>query len=785
MKPKAFARRMQSGFSLIDALIAAVVLSIGLLALAALQASVTRNAADSRARTQIMAFVEQVVERQRAFGVSGNFALVPVLSLWSADEVVVTQNAAGVNNLNLTMSATRYDGRSGSFVLTTATLPASAPQYKILRSVATWTDASGQSRRLDLASVLSPRVISSSRLPYSASTGGAGSTAARPVVRIPTPADPGMIPVALGNGSQSAATNPRPEIVSHRGDEHVTETRFDILTYSPLQADATKSTVQSRVETVIVGCQCNKGAASGNLAYRPTYWDGSRYKAPIAATYGPMAGEATLSNASPPQSDYCDVCCRDHHDPANLPAKTPKFDPFRFAKGEAHDHFKIVNGSLVLAGEEDDYLEACRLIRVDGFLRVAADMNNEFFNLLATNKLIGSATGVDYAPTKTASDKYQSFVLNYLDNRILKQTSLSSYNTPLVDVDSSSIDEPSDPVKLGKLPDFKWLHSRGLYIDYLEEEALNKLVLEKQNCDTSVSTLDSCMLPHVPFTSINLTELSRWSPRLASDDQIYVTNSNFAESSVGSPVRGQVALNKNPVDGAERAAIANNYHSNSGLTALDFRIDDDEANLSDQQLFEIDIDGSDGSNSKFYVETSNYIISSGDLSVNSLYDQLGDCERDVAANPNDSVTLFTCNPSVVDLSTTVTISNYNYASTAKKDLKAYSGPITCTNGTVPVTLNVSIVDQNSNARPVCRNFAVTMTNPVTGFIRTVDPLNINKGTESTSFVGTVANAQTLSLNFTEENPIPATTYKCTYTVATIKVKSINDVTLIWDDNPCD
>ena len=62
-----FSRR-SNGFSLIEVLIAVVVLATGLLAVGALQASLTRNAADSRIRSEAVAIAETVTERLRAEG---------------------------------------------------------------------------------------------------------------------------------------------------------------------------------------------------------------------------------------------------------------------------------------------------------------------------------------------------------------------------------------------------------------------------------------------------------------------------------------------------------------------------------------------------------------------------------------------------------------------------------------------------------------------------------------------------------------------------------------------
>ncbi len=85
------------------------------------------------------------------------------------------------------------------------------------------------------------------------------------------------------------------------------------------------------------------------------------------------------------------MCCRDHHDggsgtkdDANDPGRS-KYSPFRSsseymtaADGPAsmigdHKHYSI--GGVGLAKTEGDtYFEACRLVRKDGFFRVAQDL---------------------------------------------------------------------------------------------------------------------------------------------------------------------------------------------------------------------------------------------------------------------------------------------------------------------------------------------------------------------------------------------------------------------------
>ena len=762
--------RKVRGFSMIEVLIAVVVLGFGLMALAALQTSIIRSSAETKAQTVALQLAKDKVEDLRSFHTIAGYQ-----ALTSGNDTV-TESAVSYAR---TWTVTRfgYQPSIGAFAaiasLTGATPAADGGgvaytannEYKRVAVAVTWTDPAGASQSVgieDAIGAVSPGDGAKVVLNNTAS-----SEPRYPRVLINDPSlTEGVIPIAVGNGTETAATNPRPEIAGNTNNQNVVETRFDVLTYAGLNDNTAQ--VQSRVETVVVGCTCNAGnAVNSDASYRPTYWNGFRYAVPAAATYTPKAGVATMDAAAPPQSQYCNTCCRDHHDPSGVSG--PKFDPRRVT----HTHYKIVNGTLVVAGVNDDYVEACRLIRVDGVFRVAADMNNDYFNLLRTRN--DGSTGA-YAPTTTAATNYQNMVLGYLGARIVNQGNPSSYNTLLSGTDvqtleaSNSINDPSS-ISIQRTNDFKWLHSRGLFIDYLEPEALDKITDAKSGCNISVSTLQSCVLKYVPFTSINLTELSNWSP--TSGTQLVVTNADFENSvSQTDPVRGKVVPGSNPTNNSNQTANSSIFSSNSGMALLSYTIDADETTLNDSQVFAIGGGAPPNAGGTYQVNVTNYTFGASASTYPSFTASPSVvCNYSIGGNP------YNCTTSTLG-ATALNITSYNYEG-AKV---AYSlSNVVCTNkyGAGPVTVpTLSGTANSSNARRVCKNFAVSSAS--SGTIGAVT--NPGKGSESTVISLTTSAATILNIGMTTESDTQSTLVKCTYKNYRLSLTD-PQVTLVWTD-PC-
>jgi hypothetical protein len=612
-----------------------------------------------------------------------------------------------------------------------------------------------------------------------------GTTLPRgPEVRIYNPAQQqqGVIPIAIGNGTDTAATNPKPLV----NGSNVIETRFDVLTYGALSGST--ATAQSRVETAVVGCSCDYGNAPTEGAMRPTYWDGTRYTIPEAATavlgstFVPLAGPDASATQ---QSSLCTICCRDHHDPSNLPTGSAKFDP-RNPNHSAGHYLVDSSGNLVGTGPSNGprtsgkYTEACRVIRVGGLYRVAADTYNDYQNFLDTKN---DSSTTAYLPTAAATTNYQNFVKAYLDSRVVNQSAQTSWNNVLpmtaaatvtgLESGNSVYRTQPNAITFPKNDPPKWLHLRGLYIDYLEDKALQAIADAKSGCTASgggapsSSDLETCVLKVLPFTSINLTELGNYTPLTGSE--IVVASNNFADTlSSTAPVRGKVTLGSAPTNGVTTNAYAKLRRSSSGLTTLLGGIDTEDASTSTPstwtatQPYTPQGNGSGGGSTGGTFTANLYAGTSGTaypFSSNILTPYVSSTLTGVTCNGTGNPISCTSS-STLGGSQTITVGNYNYQINGTS-----TAALTCTNGTATTMAYSGAAYQTKT----CRNYAVSSVS-VNGTLAVSGPISPN-GTdglkaESTSFsIGSINNNDVLGITFSTpvDTQQPLT---CNYTTVT-------------------
>jgi type IV pilus modification protein PilV len=610
--------RSQSGFSMIDVLVAIIVLATGLLALGVLQAALTRNGVDARTRTQVAAYAQGLMDQMRgagydAFSAPSGSTCTTLGATYAAGtpptcaatitasssacsatsqtflqkmqcDAYNAQTYTGVSNLSSTITTSEYYGSTGGTWVSTKPTGYSdkTPHYKDVSVATTWTDAMGQSRTMAYNTTVSPVTVT----PTDNSLDTASfilSASTTPKVRESNPGTTlGVIPIALNPTSDAAATNPKPVVTN-------TGTTFSQYTYNSTASSYGGNLITARVDTKVIQCKCKYGGSVTNdpnlgtillQPYRPTYWDGYHYTSPLATS---GTSSTTGIDTAATQDTDCDICCRDRNDATT---DTIKFDSF----SGVTSHYNWVSGSL--ATSTDSYQQACRMIRVDGAYAVATEIHNYFFGMLPTDNCSsqGSAaaptgctsglTASDTVPSSTTENTYATFVKDYLKTNLtsLKTTGQATEGSasPLTAGSTSAARYIGTTYALNaptnitiNLPNSvsRWQYARGLFIDYLESSAQTVLTNAIANCTDS--DVNNCALPVLPFTTVNMTELGNWTAD-ASGAVIKVSDTAVIGGDETSPKRGNVTVpstqtgSNNPTANA----IVSTYITNSALTGV-------------------------------------------------------------------------------------------------------------------------------------------------------------------------------------------------------------------------
>lgn len=676
-------RRRSSGFALIEALVAAVIMAAGLVALALLQVRLTQITGDARDRSVATHLASEQVEKMRNFtNINGYLALNTSAAAESLGNV-------GGTEFTRSWTVTRYrynqdpnaDGSSADAAFqvvadNTVEMERSA-EFKRVAVNVEWTTPSGQTKRVVVEDMIS------SATPGDGVNTAKPSTGPRigPQVRIFKPNEEGVIPIAIGeddagNGVSAASSNPKPK---QYADGSTGTTKFTVQTYTSDQANPL---LQRQVDFAYASCSCKPGGTSTSTApaYTISYWDGLRYTTPKELV-GKKVG--TRNTAVDQDVLLCDTCCRDHHDKTSESVKVDPWRPASLATVAQYDsagdhfHFQPPNYNTAVTESSGVYAESCKMVRVDGIYRVATDTRLEDLSVLRLARASDGTTTL----SKTVSDAYAAYAKKYTEDAVAARTSsypaggLPSqkatlsvpYELSATDTYGGKFMDQDRDNKIATTDNGVYnLAARGLYIDWLSPQALEKIACIGQTTREECAGYSSMsLLEFVPFVAINLTDLARWGSDNTTNvsvrnDPIPLDTKNGKPTS-GTFVRGEVtALTTNPANVTARIA-----RSNTGLVdtkALDAQDLTDV--LSDQEEF-----GS-SSTTPTIPDNGNYIIriadntsdqNFGDQNIRvELSNPTGDAPVCSRGSTQQTSTQHTCTYPTTALSIVMKWSNYNY-----------------------------------------------------------------------------------------------------------------------------
>lgn len=568
------------GYTLVEVLIGIVIFAFGILALTQLQGNLAKSSGDSNNRTIAINLAEEIIEQARTFSKvqSGG-------GVHAFNDIVTgtrTVNRGGIDyNVTQTVTDYYYVSTNGTFSTTKPAGNIIDADMKLMTLTVNWggtgqtaqtfqIDKTTSTQALNTGSITLTDAISSITSPSGGKIvlNNTSHSLYSPPVDYSPGSRPDIISIQLGENRFKESTTPLPDVI--RTDELV-ETTFDVVTYSQSDSGAT---FLRREEFRAVSCECTLRASTtatqGGL--RPTLWNGNDY------TEGEFVAKPYGESANNQQSNYCDICCRDHHDggtgeddDANDVGRG-RFNPFR-PNGEYwtagsllgdHKHYsRARSGDLTVAGVGDTYEEACRLIRKDGFFRVAQDLRQEGLNSFPAA----------YLDEPTEVSEYSSYVTSSVT--LFEEDATNNYESsppaltlpgdmvPAVIFPASSVANATVMRSSGSPS--QQLRARGVYVDYITDE-LRTIV----NCMDAGGLGSSCGAPGansplevLPFYDVQVTWLARWNEN-PNNIPIEVTNETVQDDNAHS--RGMARITG--LQGSTQIT-ADVHRGNLGLTATD------------------------------------------------------------------------------------------------------------------------------------------------------------------------------------------------------------------------
>lgn len=415
----------QRGFTLIEALFSAIVLGIGLLALAGFHAVALQDGAAVKMRMVATNLAQAKLDDLKSFSRLDGGATECGAGVFCYSEIA--DDAGG-----------QEDDSSGNLVLPAGELdPVSATVYTRAWSVLCYSESAGAAASLNADCSDADSKLVTVTIAWTDNRGAGQSTSlqgmiyglnpsnmasaaantvssAKPQIIITPPPNP---PTETGQGTQQSSV-PLPT-VSSKG--YSLSTSFETIVYN------SSNVLLSRQENNTVNCVCEFNGTAAAYPASYFYWDGAKLAVKTPSTTIAKQTGTAPSIQGDTQNALCDICCRDHHDseaPGTSNPTTALYDPSRptsdYVSGD-HKHYYYSDSDCaanpnavgcdktegIQAVTSGKYLESCRFIRVDGIWRVIQDWQAKSLVVVPNSYLTTSSTFDLY-------DAYRSDLMRYV-----------------------------------------------------------------------------------------------------------------------------------------------------------------------------------------------------------------------------------------------------------------------------------------------------------------------------------------------------------------------------------
>jgi len=539
----------KKGFSLIEVMIALVVLAVGILGISKLQGTLIRNSSDANQRTVAVSVAQQKIDDLRSFvnlNVGTNSDAIPDTwvpgiadSLLAFDHIAddaggtIEATAMSVGNYAYTLDwdVVDYYYTGSPSVATTPVPGGTRTDFKRITINVAWTDEQGDDQSISLNTVVDSYAPALTALSDNSSTGGT------PPQAFYTPEEaPDVIDVGVGNGVNRQTSKPLPDALTTGSNNNVLVT-FEVISYHQDGSDF----IQDRQEDFLtLDCTCDLSVSNG-VAYPPGHvrWNETDNDRSDFVDSPISKATATETDNANEADEFCTICCRDHHD--------DDASAIKYVAGTTsgdHAHYKA---NSTVAGAGDEYQESCRFKRIDGIMRVFQDWQLVDMTVMNRNNLVDG-------------DALQTQYVAYVDQLI--KDKIASPNTNLAV--KPSLRTPINSA----VGTSQQLESRGLYLDdvYDNTGSLSSAYTSYVNDTGNVDRLE-----RVAFTEVNLTLLSQWT----AEDAAVVSVRNDVIAGTADPVNDYYGTYVRGVITAHAAATPTGSDitssmepSNDGLTQL-------------------------------------------------------------------------------------------------------------------------------------------------------------------------------------------------------------------------